>query len=445
MATHTAAGSGPAGIASANGPPLWLPLRYFLAGAVAFVLLNLTLLLDGPSLLTYYLLPDDLALTHLATLGWVTMIIMGALSQLVPVIFQTRLAHPRLLRGQFWLYLAGVTGLILSFRALWTPGLAAFGSVVLLAVLTFLFVIARTLWRRQAWPLTGHYLAHSLGYLGITVLSGITFALDLHFRWFPIPRHVLAAHVDLGLAGWFTLTVMGVNYQLLPMFALVHGHSLRLGRLVLRVTNLGVSLLFVALLFDLPQPVILVAALTLAAGLVAYAVDVRRMFQARRRRSLDLSQAHTIASTASLLVAVALGLWIAVAGPADPAGRTHWYFGLVYTVIGGWVSLAIMGQIYKILPFLVWQHRYSDRVGREPVPLLRDLYSERRARAAFASYLAGLVVLVIAMLTGSEVALRAGAGLTFAGSAGFAWTFVEVLGARGKRPAPATVSAPHSA
>jgi hypothetical protein len=434
-----------AGIATVNGPPLSLPLGYFVAGAIAFVAVNLALLLDAPTVLTYYLLPDDLALTHLATLGWVTMTIMGALCQLVPVIFQTRLAHPRLLHWQFWLYLAGVTGLILSFRALWTPGLAVFGSLVLLAVLVFLYVMARTLWRPPAWPLTGHYLAHSLGYLGITVLSGITFALDLHFRWFAIPRHILAAHVDLGLAGWFTLTLMGVNYQLLPMFALVHGHSLRLGRWVLRVCNLGVSCLFIALLFDLARPLVLAAALTLTAGIIAYVADVYRMFRLRRRRTVDLSQQHTVISTVCLLIAVVVGLRIAFAGPADFSNQTHWYLALVYVVIGGWISPAIMGQLYKILPFLVWQHRYSDRAGREPVPLLRDLYSERRARLVFACYLSGFVVVTLALLAGSDAALRAGAALTSAGSLGFAWTFVEVLRPRRGRGIPGVAPASQSA
>jgi hypothetical protein len=416
-----------AGIVPTNSPPLGLPLGYFVAGLAAFVTVNLVLVLDGSHLLAYELLPDDLALTHLATLGWVTMVMMGALCQLTPVILQTRLAHPRLLRWQFWLYIIGVAGLVLSFRSLWTLGLAVFGSMVLLGVLVFLWAMARTLWRPPAWPLTGHYLAHSLGYLGMTVLAGITFALDLHFHWFPIPRRVLAAHVDLGLAGWFTLTLIGVNYQLLPMFALVHGHDLRLGRWILRVVNLGVSLLFVSLLFDLPRAVFLVAALSMAAGILAYVVDVYRMFRLRRRRIMDLTQQHTVASTLSLLAAVAVGLRIALVGPASLAAQTHWDVGLVYIVIGGWLSLSIMGQSYKILPFLVWQHRYSERVGHEPVPLLRDLYSDRRASLAFWCYLAGFVIVALSLLAGNDAGLRLGALLTLAGSLGFAWTFVEVL------------------
>ena len=36
---------------------------------------------------------------------------------------------------------------------------------------------------------------------------------------------MLAAHVQLGLAGWLSLTLMGVSYKLTAMFSLAHGHD----------------------------------------------------------------------------------------------------------------------------------------------------------------------------------------------------------------------------
>lgn len=436
MAAPKGYGTAPA-IQPANAPALALPLGSFIAGPLAFVLINLVLFLAGRQLLVYYLLSINLTLTHLAVLGWVTMVMMGALYQLAPVVFQTKLWSERLARGQFWLYLVAVSGLVASFHWFWTPGLAIFGSLVVLAVVLFLTNMAATLWRRHAWPLTGHYLAHSLSYLGMTVLSGLTFALDLHFRWFPIPRHLLAAHIDLGIAGWFTLTLMGVTYQLRPMFALVHGHSLRLGRWVLRIMNAGVALLFLALLLDLPRPAVLSAVAVLSAGVLTYTFDVWRMFRHRRRRIMDLTQWHLVASTLSLLLAAAIGLRVAAGGLAGISEQTRWYFALVYAALGGWISLAIMGQTYKILPFLVWQHRYAARIGREPAPLLRGLCIERRARCAFWLYLAGFAGVIAALLTGWVLLFHLGALLTLLSSLGFAWTLVEVLRPRSPRaPAP---------
>lgn len=427
------------GIATSNSPPLGLPLGFFLAGALAFVAINALLVFDGGNLLTYSLLPVDLSLTHLVTLGWVTMVMMGALYQLTPVIFQTKLHSVRLGRWQFGIYLVGVVGLVSSFRWLWTPGLAIFGSAVLLSVALFLYNMARTLWRPPAWTVVGWYLAHSLGYLGMTVISGLTFAFDLHFHWFPIPRYVLAAHVDLGLIGWFTLTLMGVSYQLVPMFALVHGHGVRLACWILRILNLGVFLLFLALLFNLPQPVTFLALSFIAFGIVAYAFDVYRMFQLRRRRILDLTQWHTITSTVCLLFALLALVRIAFGSLGGLSAQTQWYLATAYLALAGWVSFAIMGQYYKILPFLIWNHRYSERVGREPVPLLRDLYSERRAHSAFLLYLLGFIGVVGGLLFGAAQVVRLSALLTLTGSAGFAWTLVEVLRPRAAQTRPAGI------
>ncbi|HUY55996.1 MAG TPA: hypothetical protein VMV23_12680, partial [Candidatus Nanopelagicaceae bacterium] len=48
------------------------------------------------------------ALTHLAVLGWVTMMIMGALYQLFPVALQATISSPNVGRRNFWVYLARI-------------------------------------------------------------------------------------------------------------------------------------------------------------------------------------------------------------------------------------------------------------------------------------------------------------------------------------------------
>lgn len=449
MAAPTRSASAPAagaagGIATANSPPLALPLPFFIAGPLALVLLWAGVALGGDRLLDFYLFPSDLAATHLAVLGWLTMVICGALYQLSPVVFRTRLYSERLGRWQFPLYVVGVAGLVLSFKLMWTPGLPIFGSIVVLSLLLFLYNIGRTLLRRGAWSITGQYLLHAFACLAITISVGLTFAANLHFRWFAVPQHALAAHVHLGVAGWFGLTLMGVTYQLFPMFALVHGHGLRLAWAVLWVTTAGVGLLFVALLLGLPRSVVLAAALLLAAGEIGWIIDVWRMFRLRRRRTLDLTQQHTIASTAALALCVAVGLRLVVAGPAGTQAQTRWYLAYALLALGGWLTLAIMGQFYKILPFLVWHQRYSPRLGRAPVPLLRDLYRERRAQAAFWLYLVGLAGSVAAALTGSGAGLRLAGLVALAGSAGWAWTLVEVLGPHAAPVRPVVSPAPES-
>ena len=37
----------------------------------------------------------------------------------------------------------------------------------------------------------------------------------------------------------------------------------------------------------------------------------------------------------------------------------------------------MLGYLYKIVPFLVWTHKYSEKVGKEKVPTLKEMMNEK--------------------------------------------------------------------
>jgi hypothetical protein len=47
----------------------------------------------------------------------------------------------------------------------------------------------------------------------------------------------------------------------------------------------------------------------------------------------------------------------------------------VYCCVLGWITLTITAQVYKLFPMFVWEERFRDLWGKEPVPAMRDLYS----------------------------------------------------------------------
>ena len=53
----------------------------------------------------------------------------------------------------------------------------------------------------------------------------------------------------------------------------------------------------------------------------------------------------------------------------------------------GVVALAIIGMLYKIIPFLVWFGVYSKHIGRAQVPALADMYSPRLQMIGYWSFL----------------------------------------------------------
>jgi hypothetical protein len=77
----------------------------------------------------------------------------------------------------------------------------------------------------------------------------------------------------------------------------------------------------------------------------------------------------------------------------------------------GLVGLAILGMLYKIVPFLVWFHSYSRQIGRAKVPALADMYSVPLQIAGYWTYLAGLAVSGVATAWSQETGIRWGCGL----------------------------------
>ena len=82
-----------------GGVPLSVPLPFLLAGVCGAALFGVLLPWVAPDAARAPDFPHVLALVHTATLGWLTMIIMGATYQLVPVILVTPLRAGGLIRA----------------------------------------------------------------------------------------------------------------------------------------------------------------------------------------------------------------------------------------------------------------------------------------------------------------------------------------------------------
>jgi len=93
-----------------------VPLPFLLTGACAAALFGFLLPWIMPEAVLALDFPHVLALVHLATLGWLTMIIMGASLQLAPVMTVSPLRATPFLHWQYPpVYVSGVVLLLSSF------------------------------------------------------------------------------------------------------------------------------------------------------------------------------------------------------------------------------------------------------------------------------------------------------------------------------------------
>ncbi|MDE3077794.1 MAG: hypothetical protein KGJ86_20425, partial [Chloroflexota bacterium] len=414
----SAASPGPAafGTAGARSPDLSVPLRYMLAGVAFMVLAYAGALAFAPAFLGFYFTPKLLVVTHLAALGWFTMVAMGAIFQLSTVALEVAIHSQRLARLQFWLYLAGVVGLIVQMGWGSALNLAISAGLVVAAVSLFLYNMARTLSAARNWPLTGWFMAAALVYLGLLVLAGFVLALNLVLGFLPVGQLAfIRAHAHLGLLGWLSMLIIGVSYKLTPMFVLSHPFDeWRLGKPIFVLLQVVVVGLFASLLLSLPRAVLAIFALlgVVAAGL--FASDYVQMLRVRRRRPIDLTVKHNLTAVSAFVAAAGLGFAV----PFVPPGSLHDRLILAYAYLGfgGWIGFSVVGQLYKVVPFLVWTQRYASRVGREQVPLLRQMYPVRLAEAGFGLLVAALLLTPAAIAVGWLPGIQIGLALGLAGA-----------------------------
>ncbi|HEX7049523.1 MAG TPA: hypothetical protein VF188_04870 [Longimicrobiales bacterium] len=403
---------GPGGLASAQAPPFRLPGEHFAAALGFWLLGSLGLVAVAPHLaLGLFPLSRVVATTHLFTLGWITTSILGALYQFLPVALGTPIRSERLAHITFWLYVPGL--------ALFVGGLAAGAHTPLLAgaalfttgLLLFLGNLAMTLARARTRDVTWWALAGAGVFLFVTIALGLTLAGNL--RWGYLGAHrflALGVHLHVAIAGWVLLVVVGVAHRLLPMFLLSHGASGRPAVAAVALLAGGVGLL--AAWHLTARWGILVPALLIGAGAAAFLLQAALFFRHRIKPKLDPGLRLAGVALAFLALALAMAPFALARGLAAPR------LGVAYVtalVLGG-LTLFVAGIYYKVVPFLVWYHRFGPLAGKRPVPRVAELFGARPAHAAGALLAAGALGLIIATLAGAPGAARL-AAVAFAGGA----------------------------
>ena len=114
-------------------PPINVPFRYFISANIFVILAVILMLFTGQTLLASRWQPAMLAITHLFTLGFISMVIMGAIYQFLPVIGGVGLHKPqRVANIAHSLHVIGTLALAANF--MWPSTVLQYSAVLVLAV-----------------------------------------------------------------------------------------------------------------------------------------------------------------------------------------------------------------------------------------------------------------------------------------------------------------------
>ncbi len=369
-----------------QAPPLSIPARFFATIPVTFLAIGLLLLWHGGAALTTRWAAPTVALTHLLTLGLAAMAMIGALYQMIPVVAGVPVTQIGLAKPVHALLVVGLTALVSGLLAptqwifhvaQWTLGGALAGFLLPVALAT---MRAPT----KSPTVTGMRmaLAAAITLLILGLLLAWQYASGVYSPHRPL---LLTTHALVGTLGWVGTLVVAVSWQVLPMFYLCAPPSSRAQNsfLIIIAASLGLAVLAtLASVVGLPlgplPPQQLVAWLALPAGAVVWGAAplfTLRALRKRKRPRKDASLRFWFGSQVAA-IATAAGVLLTLAIDDERA-----LLATAWVAAVGWAAGTIHGMLTRIVPFLVWFHRFSALVGLQSVPPMNRLWPDRWARA----------------------------------------------------------------
>lgn len=372
------------GLSPEQGPPIAVPARFFLSAPLFLVLAGLIAALSS-AWTASPLAAATLALSHLITLGFLGMAMLGAVSQMLPVVAGAPLPAVRLVAQISHVTL--LLGTPLLARGLWdaAPVWILAGAALLACGLTpFIGATTWALLHARAGDTT-QAMRLALIALLITLILGCGLAAWLAGHWQPAaPMHWLSAHVLWGLVGWIGLLVMGSAWQVVPMLQLTPPYPPRLTPWLWR------GMLVALPLATLAAPPWQIAGHALAVLLlVVFALATLRLQAQRKRKLADTTRDYWRLAMASLIVASVLALAHALVDLGE-----SWLLLAGLLFLAGFAISLVIGMLYKILPFLAWFHLQAARGFKPGQPSMRDYLPEAAARGQYRLHLAALACLL---------------------------------------------------
>ncbi len=338
------------GLSLDQAPPFEAPLLFFIGGILFAIVGSLSLLFGL----------IDFGTLHLFTLGFLASVMVGALQQMLPVVVGVRFDRPKFLSLMVAIpFYLGVLGFFLSLslgKNFYLPA----SILLLLSLGGFGIVTLLKLFKAPRLSPTVLAMRLSVASLLVAVLLGTHMLMALYSARGFSDAFALS-HALFALFGWIGLLIVGVSFQVIPMFYVTNELDEKRRSLftwgVFAVLLLCASSVWIARSVG----VALFEALLLIFALFAL-VTVRQL-RARKRAIMEPS----------------IGFWYVGLGWLALLPLFSWLDGekFIALYLIGFATSIICAMLYKIIPFLSWFHISSW--GFFDMPTMREMIDERLA------------------------------------------------------------------
>jgi hypothetical protein len=385
-------------------------LPFYVYAALAFLVATVLLCTSTGAFSGHYFQPRILAITHTMTLGWGTMIILGASHQLLPVLIENTLYSNRLALFSFVLAGTGIPLLVWAFFVFNMRWPAQSGAVLInCAIGLYLVNVAVSIAKSKQENVHASFMLTAGIWLFITTLIGGLLVFNFTSELLPKDSlQYLSLHAHIGIAGWFLLLVMGVGSRLIPMFLISKYSNTRLLWWIFVMINSGIVTFFLAFFYTAQILLYLMPIFLVLIALLLFGYYCAKCYQQRIRKQVDgqmrISLLSVLMMLFPVLFLVAIIIMLLFSSASSKLVLTYGF-----TIFFGWLTAIILGMTFKTLPFIVWNKIYHAKAGLGKTPNPKDLFSSRIFNGMTLTYLAGFLCFAIGIVASQVIMTNAGA------------------------------------
>lgn len=390
-------------------PPISLMKPYFLLSGFFYFLSLLWLFFIDPfsDLKNFHIV----GWVHLYMLGFVMMAIFSAMAQLGPIVVETNHYSIKIFK---YLFVFLTTGLILMLIGFYIHVLFLLYGGILVLIAMSIYAIEFLLTLKNAKRSTSITKAMKMSnfFLLLGIITGLVMAAAFNGILEIDPHSILNIHTFGLVVGFVILLIMGISIILLPMF----GSSKRISDNEFSNSFIAISTGSIMMMIS---PFVFTSITQNAAyfitsiAIVLYFYQLYKMTASRKRINHDIwAKSMYVAFTSFFISFLLLVTYL------FNQNETFLRVGMWIMFIG-FFGFIIIGNFYKIIPFLVWFHVYSPLIEEKPVPMLHELLPDRLANLQWFFSTTGLIISSIAIALHSQQTFYGGiillniAGLIF--------------------------------
>lgn len=381
------------GLSLDQAPPFEAPLKFFLTAPILAVIAGVVLFfLNDINMFTY----KTIATVHILTIGFMLMVIFGALLQMLPVVAGAVIKKPKLISNiTYTLLFIGLFAFFLGFYYYEKYTLFLSSGSLLIASVLFLGTCLYELLKVKPKSPIVQGMIFSLSFALIGILIGIHLGIS-HARESISQSYYIFAniHYNFVFTGFVFLLIVSITFQVVPMFWVTEPFKKSNQKFIIYYIVLMLILLtfFSFLGFETSY----FYKIVLFFICLYFAYQTIKTILSRKRKLKDLSVYYYITSMFFLIFG---SLYFVI----------YDFFNLKIEILGvlwgmGFIMSLMNGMLYKIVPFLAWFHLSSK--GFFDIPTIRDMIPPKHIEFQFYLHLSAIIIFLLFLIFNYLILLK---------------------------------------